>query len=614
MKQLMPHYEAELALLRRHMRGFAERYPAIAGNLQLAGDTCKDPHVERLIQATALLAARVAKRLDDDYPQFTASLLEMLYPHYLRSFPSCSIAQFDFRQHGAELPATVATLPRGTVLKAASVQEVKCRFSTACDVLLAPCMLTNARFHGTLAAPPDLRLDPDVSSAIAITIASAGSADLNKLALPRLRLFLDGDPLFCAALRDTLFMRTASAYLALPGQPHWHKLGRAPVTPAGFGPDETLIPLGPRSHPAYGLLTEYFAFPDKFNFIDLDWAAIARRMPPECRSITLYLTLRNVHLGGQLARALGQLSAANLLLHCAPVVNLFPRPAVPVSVMHTAPDYALLPDATAAHGYEIYDVLSASLIGDASRRDGVEPLQPFYGRRHGQASHLPSRYWVLRRDEVTAELSPGHEMRIALVDQELTPVDGTPQTLSSELLCSNRDLPAALQYGQPDGDLTLDGTQASAPVRLLRKPSPTHRFEAGDSAHWRLISHLSLNYRALNDAGLDELRAMLTLYDLPRSPVTQRQIAGVTGLDYRKVLTWVKCKPRAALMPGVEVRVTLDEEAFVGGGLLLFVQVLDHFFALYGQINVYTQLLVLSKRTGEMLWTCPPRSGERPLE
>lgn len=614
MKQLMPHYEAELALLRRHMRAFAERFPAIADKLQLAGDTCKDPHVERLIQGTALLAARVSKRLDDDFPKFTATLLEMLYPHYLRSFPSCSIVQFDFRRHGNELPATVGTIRRGTVLKSAAGQDVKCRFSTTSDVLLAPCALSGARFHGTLAAPPGVRLDADVSTAIAITIDSTGSAPLDRLALPRLRLFLDGDPMFCAALRDTLFMRTASAYLAWPGQPQWHKLGPAPVAPAGFAPEEALIPLGPRSHPAYGLLTEYFAFPDKFNFVDLDWAAIVRPMPPECRSITLYLTLRNVHLGGQLARTLGQLSAANLLLHCAPVVNLFPRHAVPVSVMHTAPDYPLLPDANAPQDYEIYDVLSASLIGDTARRDSAERLQPFYGRRHDQAAHLPSRYWLLRRDEVTAELSPGHEMRIALVDQELTPVDGRPQPLSAELLCSNRDLPSSMQYGQPDGDLALDGLQAHAPLRLLRKPGPSWRFEAGDGAHWRLISHLSLNYRALSDAGLAEFRAMLTLYDLPRSPVTQRQIAGVTGLDYRNVLTWVKCKPRAALMPGVEVRVTLDEEAFVGGGLYMFVQVLDHFFALYGQINVYSQLLVLSKRTGEVLWTCPPRSGDGPLE
>lgn len=108
MKDLLPHYEVELALLRRLCRGFAERYPGIAGNLHMSGDTCKDPHVERLIQASALLAARISKRLDDDYPLFTESLLQILYPHYLRSFPSCSIVQF----HGAPLAASLSSAYR----------------------------------------------------------------------------------------------------------------------------------------------------------------------------------------------------------------------------------------------------------------------------------------------------------------------------------------------------------------------------------------------------------------------------------------------------------------------------------------------------------------------
>ena len=95
MDDLLPHYERELAFLRGHSAEFAERYPKIAGRLMLTGDVGEDPHVERLIEAFAFLAARVHKRLDDDFPLFTESFLEVLYPHYLRPFPSCAIARFD---------------------------------------------------------------------------------------------------------------------------------------------------------------------------------------------------------------------------------------------------------------------------------------------------------------------------------------------------------------------------------------------------------------------------------------------------------------------------------------------------------------------------------------
>ncbi|MEG0885088.1 MAG: type VI secretion system baseplate subunit TssF, partial [Janthinobacterium sp.] len=89
MEDLLPYFERELVMLRRHCREFSERYPRIAGKLHMSGESCEDPHVEHLIESVAMLAARISKRLDDDYPQFTEALFEALFPHYLRPFPSC---------------------------------------------------------------------------------------------------------------------------------------------------------------------------------------------------------------------------------------------------------------------------------------------------------------------------------------------------------------------------------------------------------------------------------------------------------------------------------------------------------------------------------------------
>ena len=93
MDDLVRYYERELALLRERAREFAERYPKIATRLALRGDSgSEDPHAERLFETFALLAARAAKNIEDDYPEFTKALIGTLYPHYLRPFPSCSIA------------------------------------------------------------------------------------------------------------------------------------------------------------------------------------------------------------------------------------------------------------------------------------------------------------------------------------------------------------------------------------------------------------------------------------------------------------------------------------------------------------------------------------------
>src|SRR5690349_7284503 len=93
MKDLLPHYEQELSLLRQRATEFAARFPALASHLQIGHGASGDPHTERLIQATALLTARVNKSLEDGYSRFTESFLETLFPHYLRPFPSCAIVQ-----------------------------------------------------------------------------------------------------------------------------------------------------------------------------------------------------------------------------------------------------------------------------------------------------------------------------------------------------------------------------------------------------------------------------------------------------------------------------------------------------------------------------------------
>ncbi len=607
MKDLLPHYEAELALLRRLCRGFAERYPGIAGGLMLTGDACKDPHVERLIQASALLAARISKRLDDDYALFTESLLEMLYPHYLRSFPSCSIVQLDFRADSAELPDIVTLIPRGTVLKAPPVRGVRCKLRTTSDIFIAPVAIEAVRFVSIINAPGSIRLPADATSSIDITFRKAGRAGLKDIALDQLRLFLDAEPTLAASLRDVLFTCIGAAYVSFPGG-GWRPLDAVPLQPAGFAESEAMIPFSARSHPAYRLLTEYFAYPEKFNFIDIAWRALAALIPSECDGFTLHLVVNAVPHGSHLAQILDKASARNFLMHCTPVVNLFKRSSAPVEIRHTTSDYALLADTACPEAYEIYGIESATLITDVSRREGVQEPKPFYSMRHGEGQQS-AHYWVLRRDEVTADLSPGHEMRISLVSADFDPLMAKTQTLSAELLCSNRELPSQLETGRPDGDLHMDGLFTRTPIRLLRRPGKPYRFKGKDGAHWRLISHLTLNHRSLSSAGVDEFREMLTLYNLSGSGSTQRQIQGIVDLRYQTVMAWIPGVPNASLMPGIEVRLTLDEDAFVGTGVHLFAQVLDHFFGLYGQINVFSQLVVLSKRSGEEIIRCPPRIG-----
>lgn len=612
MEQLLPYYEQELGFLRRHVREFATRYPKIAGRLLISGETCEDPHIERMIESFALLNARIAKRLDDDYPEFTQALFDVLYPHYLRPFPSCSIARVD--DSGARQQTGVATIARGTRLNTRPVRGAACIFRSVYPVAISPLIIARAAFDAILRAPDAVRLPAGAGAAIAVTF-DAG-ADLHALAaggLSTLRVFIDGEPSFCAALRDALFMRTVAAYAEAEHDGRWIALDAVPLHPAGFDERESLIDFPARSHAAYRLLTEYFCFPEKFNFVDIDLAALARVVAPGTRNVTLHLVLSGIRADSNLARLLGTLSTNNLLLHCTPVINLFVHRGEPIRLTHTSAGYPVLADARRAFAYEVYAIDAVNLVRETPQGDEIVEFRPFYSLSHAQAPEHSGHYWALRRDDTLADISPGFETQISIVDIDFDPAKVETSTLNVELTCTNRDLPSLLGFGDPAGDLFMEGGSNVRTVGMLRKPSLTYHFERGYNAHWRLISHLALNHVSLSTGGADALRETLALYDLPRSPSSQRQIGGIVKLAQHPTSAWLSGNPFPCLVRGIEVRLHVDEEAFVGSGIHAFAQVIERFLALYVHANSFTQLTIVSNKSGEAILTCPPRSGELSL-
>ena len=143
----LDHYDRELAYLRELGGEFATQYPKIAGRLGMDEFSCADPFVERLLEGFAFMAARVQRRLDSEFPQFTRGLLDTVFPHYTRPIPSAGMFQFLPDVDSSSLAAGY-TIPKGTRLIAelASGQQTPCRFDTTCDVQMWPIRITETEF------------------------------------------------------------------------------------------------------------------------------------------------------------------------------------------------------------------------------------------------------------------------------------------------------------------------------------------------------------------------------------------------------------------------------------------------------------------------------------
>src|SRR5690349_22208082 len=134
---LLLYYERELTFLREMGAEFAQKYPKIASRLVLEADKCEDPHVERMLEAFAFLAARVHLKIDDDFPEISEALLNILYPHYMRPIPSMSVVEFQVDSEQIN-PETGLRIERDAVLNSRTVCGLPCKFRTCTDLAFRP--------------------------------------------------------------------------------------------------------------------------------------------------------------------------------------------------------------------------------------------------------------------------------------------------------------------------------------------------------------------------------------------------------------------------------------------------------------------------------------------
>ncbi len=609
MDSLLPYYERELTYLRRLSHDFANRYPKVAGRLLLSGETCEDPHIERLIESFAFLTGRIHKKLDDDFPEITDSLLQVVYPQYLRPFPSASIACFNCSTAAAQLtgPARIA---RHTMLNTRPVKGVACRFQSAYDVDIWPVRVDKASCENAFDAS-GLRagLARSVNSVLRMDLASISEqAGMDALALGKIRFFLNGEPSVVALIREAIFSKAIGIWVTHAGGSEKIELPLTAIQPVGFAEDETLIEQDARSHRAYLLLLEYFAFPDKFNFFDLDLSGLAGRLPAQTRNIEIRIGLGRVDSDYASANLLDRISKDNFVLGCTPVVNLFSKKAEPIRITGLATAYPVIVDSRRPRAFDVYDIRRVAKVQQNDEAQEINEFRPFYSLRHGEAHDGPARYW--HASYVDSAEATSYSMEISLVDSTLDPQRSETNTLSLDLLCTNRDLPAQLPFGLVDGDLFIEGGTIAKSIQFLRKPTQTFQFPRGRGAQWRLISHLSLNHLSLSGQGVDAIKEILTLYDITRSSQNSRQVSGIVSIEQSTAMTRIAGNPFPTFARGIGIRLVVDESHYAGIGLFMFAQILDHFFGLYVQTNSFTQLTVISKQSGQELIKCPPRNGE----
>ena len=608
---LLLYYERELDYLRKSAVQFAERNPKVASRLVLEPSKCEDPHVERLLEAFAFLAARVHLKLDDEFPEISEALLTVVYPQLVRPVPSMSIVEFQLDPEKGKL-TTALPVPRGSILNSRPVAGAPCSFRTCYDTTLWPISLTAAEWKSPGRLQPPVKAG-DSSGAIRLELRAAPDVNLRELKIDKLRFYLDGEGGLINALYELLFTRTNRILVRDPDAGP----GATPITlPAtalkevGFGKDEGMVPTSDRSFSGHRLLMEYFTFPEKFFFLDLTGLESVWQAGFD-KAVEIVFLLGDVDSDERRNRLEQEVSRKTFRLGCTPIVNLFPQVAEPIRLTQRKYEYAVVADVRRPFATEIYSIDQVSCIDTASQE--TITFEPFYSLRHTGAGKEQKCFWISQRRPSGRANDEGTEMFLSLVDLSMQRVNPDGNILSVKTTCSNRDLPARLPFGGESGDFDLEGGAALKRVVALRKPTQPVRPTSGKGAHWRLISHLSLNYLSLVDEGKDALQQMLRLYDLGRSAYSQNVIDSIVKLSRTPAFAPVRSDGGTTFARGTRVELELDENQFAGGGVFLFSSILERFLGLNASLNSFIQLAVSTSQRRGILHEWPARAGRRIL-
>jgi type VI secretion system protein ImpG len=619
--RLLRYYNLELQHLRESGAEFARQFPKIAARLGMHGLEVADPYVERLLEGVGFLAARVQLKLDAEFPRFTQALLEIVYPHYLAPTPSMLVAQLKPDLNDTNL-APGPTVPRGSMMSAQGGREdaTSCEFRTAHDVRLWPIEIVSANYFSFA---PDLPLNAlpvaqRIRGGVRIRLRATGGLEFSQLPLDRLLFYLAGRDDVANTLYE-LCLAAGVGALVLPGKgsARWHEfLPPSAVRAAGFADDEALLPVTLRSFGGYRLLQEYFAFPQRYRFVEVTGLSRAiRRVEGDQLELV-------VLLGRGAATLESVVDASNVALFCTPAINLFHKRVDRIHVSDAVHEYHVVADRTRPLDFEIHAL--TDVVGHGVGTDSDQRFYPLYTAGSSDAARHQAAYYTTRREPRLVSSAEqrrgsrssyiGSEVFLSLVDPAHAPYDGDLRQLSIQALCTNRDLVLQMPIGSGMTDFVLDMAAPVTGIRVISGPSRPHAPLADGAVSWRAISHLSLNYLSLAgaspEAAAAALRDLLHLYVADADVSARRQVEGIHAVQVQRVVRRLRGPGPLAFGRGLEITVLLEELAFEGGSAYLLGAVLQHYFARHVSINSFTETVLRSESRGEVSrWV--PQWGER---
>jgi type VI secretion system protein ImpG len=591
-QELVDLYEKELQSLRKNGESFASAYPKIASRLKLGQGNVEDPLVGRLMESFAFLTSQIRVDLQQEEQRLTENMLQLLYPEYFLPLPSYTTVQFS--------PSTqldkAYEIPIKTTISTPLNDKQNVIFSTGYSVEVLPVTVSHIEYQRVNDFQSANSQRQSSRAVLTLTLETQKRLPFSNLNCDSLRFFINSDPEIAGAWLTTLLTELKCIDIEVDCEVV-ATLHPGAISQVGFHEKEALLPYPANSFNGYRLLHEYFAYPERFQYIAINNLTIFDAIDADKVQLKFYTSTYHAELETTLEPSLFK-------LNCTPMINLFSQTAEPITYDQSLSEYHVVADSQCPTKFlEIYAVEKVS-ISSQSYRERIDSA-PYYGRSFSQTSD-EYLYWLPHRQSLAAlgeYTTPGDEVFLQFQDSHINELD-EKLTLTPKVLCTNRSAPEQLPYGggQPGLLFKEGGHDLIGKIECIRPITATCYRDNKTMQHAELAAHFSLNQTGLSsqEKATEQLKQSLMLYAYA-SPFNKTMIEhGIVNVMPIVVTERHPLALRQGFCRGIEYQLILNDEAISPALQFLFGEVVHQFLSTLCSINTFVRLTIISQQRGEV--------------
>ncbi|RXJ82685.1 type VI secretion system baseplate subunit TssF [Arcobacter sp. F2176] len=584
------YYKEELIKLRNDGAEFSKKNPGLSTYLSKEG---QDPDVERLLEGFSFLTGRLKQNLNEELPEVAHTLVQLLWPNYVKPIPSYSIIQYDAIKDSTE---NVQIKKNTEVLSKLNSSKTQCKFRTIYDIDVMPFMLKNINYfiHGK-------------KSTLELNMNMTASGTLKDLIFKDLRIYLSGSKFIAQNLYLFLTKFIERIEISINNVDNKSiyniNIDNNSIVPVSFDLKNNMTPYSSNLFDGYILLQEYFSYKDKFLFLDFRNLSQIENIPTEILENSKNFTIK-IEFKESLSRSEIP-DKSNFSLYCTPIINLFETDSIPIRKNEEIEEFLVVPSDLNKDACEVFSI--QNVRGWISNKKTYQDYLPFESFEHIDEEN---EYYSSRVKLTSDGKRTNTYLRFSTAQGRENSFLTSNSTISVKILCTNLNIPSSLLLG----DICVPSASSSNSLAFKNITIPTISYPPpikGDFL-WKIISNMSLNYLSLKD--IKALRTILEThdffgaFDVKQKDKTNMILKGIESISFDTAELINKGLP----IRGMNINLIIEPSNFSCiGEAYLFCCVLNEFFSLYGNINSFHRLTVNMKNEYLIEWV--PRMGSLTL-